>query len=93
MSKFAFSLILIAVEVVELGYILAENYDDGIVFYPVTVVAAIVNLVRKSTFRTLLNNTYEKNDLKSALTRHKGILCPRLWLASALLAEGLRILE
>ena len=65
MSKFAFSLILIAIEVLELGYIVAENYDDGVVFYPVTVVAAIVNLVRKKTFRTLFNNTYVKITLNT----------------------------
>ena len=48
MSKLAFGLVLVAIAAAELGYILAVNNDDGVVFYPVTVVAAIVNLVRNS---------------------------------------------
>ena len=48
MCKLAFGLLLVAIAAAELGYILAVNNDDGVVFYPVTVVAAIVNLVRNS---------------------------------------------
>ena len=47
LSKFGFGLILVAAATAELAYILTVTNDDGVVlFYPVTVVAAIVNLVR-----------------------------------------------
>ena len=47
LSKFGFGLILVAVATAELAYILTVTNDDGdVLFYPVTVVAAIVNLVR-----------------------------------------------
>ena len=47
MSKLAFGTILVAIAAMELVYILTVTDDDGeVLFYPVTVVAAIVNLVR-----------------------------------------------
>ena len=66
MSKLAFGLILVAIEAAELGYILVMNNDDGGVFYPVTMVAAIFNLVRDS--RTFYKLMFEINGVLTYCT-------------------------